>query len=352
LGNSDTKDHALKAAINKAPALACTAANEIAEIAGERASQGKTSDAVDLYGLVVDISPNDLWARVHLGEQQEIAGETSAAIKTYEEVLSRDPESPEAEIASTKLAELLKKKEPAVSACSVLERLVNVYPNVRILRLYLGAALETKNDYEQARKIYEEGLKWYPEDILLHCRIAVLEIISDKTEKGLKIINSAIKKDPSIVSDVARSITETAQIMVASGNMTIAQTLYKLAYEISPNDLWALVHLGELYTISGENDTAIHTFREVLMKAPESPVTAAKLHALLKENYAFDCWSSLVAAHPTASVPRRYLGMVYEDRGDFKQASAQYKIILKNNPDFTEAMERLEIIKNAYSGPN
>lgn len=354
LGGLEILDGQTEAGISRiknASALEPAMAGEISEhcsyLAKRLLTEGKTDDAVLLYSLALEISPHDLWPLVHLSDLYEDMGDHESAIASYSKVLLSAPESPRsaARLDAILSAVYPDSDDPIQQWYKILEQ----HPQSRIPRIYLGANLRRKGDYKGAREAFLKALNIDPDLGEAIHRLDGLDISEGNFDSDYSINQTSARKDTDLASDISRRCQDVASQFIACEHYELAVELYKLALYVAPEDLWPKVHLAELYEQLGEFEDALNAYYEVLLQAPESPVTAEKMDAL-QERMAVsaadtaDRWRSIVEKNPHAAIPLFHLGMALEKTQNLSEALDAYNQALAINPGLNEAEARRDRI--------
>lgn len=325
--------------------------NEISKYCGDLAEKlaldGKTDIAVRLYRLALEISPDDLWPLVRLGDLYEEKGDLEAAIASYFQVLLSAPESPYSARRMDALLQVIH-SDPE-ERLRPWRQLLEQYPQSLIPRIYLGATLRRNGDFEGARNAFLEVLKIDSDHGKAIYRLGALNILEGDFDSGYSLIQKTAQEHPELASNISKRCDEVAAQFISLEQYALAIVLYELALDVAPNNLWPKVHLAELYEQLGEFEDALNAYYEVLLQAPESPVTAEKMDAL-QERMAVSAadtaarWRSIVEKNPHAAIPLFHLGMALEKTQNLSEALDAYNQALAINPGLNEAEARRDRI--------
>ncbi len=150
---------------------------------------------------------------------------------------------------------------------------------------------------------------------------------------------------PEMRAEAALRIAEIAEALKNQGAYEQAILYYETALNVAPGELWNRVRIGELQAASGDQESALHTFKSILRQAPESPYTAKLFDDLCQQaglhEDAAAFWRELGEAYPDAAVPLLFRGMSLERAGDTDAAYDAYTRSLKSRPDHAPALYRL-----------
>lgn len=307
---------------------------------------GCKEKAIRYYEAALKVMPTDLWNLVRIGEIQSASGNSADAIKAFQNVLRRAPDSP----YTAKLLDAFFEETGDDQAAGAFWReLVETYPEVAGPHLFHGIFLERTRNKTAAYDAYAASLKIRPDFAPTLYRRGALESERGNTKAGIEMMKRAAVLDPGLAPHIAMRCAQAAGHHVEARSVEVAITLYETALEIFPEDLWPKVYLGELYEAQEQYEAALACYRSVLTAAPESPVTAEKMHRLLARIEADHSqivaeWRQIADQAPEAAIPALYLGKALEAAGDTDGARAAYEQALGKDKDLAEARESLDAL--------
>ena len=310
------------AALHRAAASHDARANDIGQVCTELGSwlleQDKKEDAGRVFAAALEISPTDLLPLVYLAEMMEDQGDVTGALEAYSQILLSNPESP---LPAANADALLTAHLGVYDSLAWWHKVVSHHPECVIPRYYYGRILERAEDYESAYEVYQSLLKQNPQHWEARCRLGALQIMAGELEAGLAEVVKASHLPGAEAGKISMLGVEVAAGFMANEEYDSAERLYRAALDISPEDLWPLVYLGELHEQKGDTDAALECYRILLMQKPESPVTAQKMYDLhLAAHTPIESmlaqWKSIVKEHPDAKVPTEYLNRILAKMGE------------------------------------
>jgi Tfp pilus assembly protein PilF len=165
--------------------------------------------------------------------------------------------------------------------------------------------------------IYENQLKWRPDDWEPHYSLGVLYAARDD-------VNAALHQ-------------------------------YQEAVRLKPDSVWALNNLGTIFLGLGRLDDAAAQYTQVLRVDPADCKAHNNLGLVLLQQGKFEPASVqfelALRANPLFPEAETNLGMVFAHRGDLRHAADHFERALKINPDYEQAHIYLEQIRGSQS-PN
>ncbi len=313
--------------------------------------------AATMYEILSTLTPDRPDIHEKLAELYALIGESHKAIDLYERLLQQKPDqaSPakrlDALYAGTAVAPSFGEGDNMMDrAVTFWSTLAGTYPNIPIPYVYLGAALERRDETAAAQEAYRHAMEIAPGSAEALYRSGALEVLDGAVDTGLAKMREAVVADAGLAGDISRRCDQIAAVLVEQQQHEPALRLYQTALEVSPRDLWPRVHQGELYERMGDEQAAAGCYRDVLMAVPESPVTAKLLDRLLRQHPSggktvVEEWRVIVQRHPEAAIPAFYLGKALESAGDRSGAADYYGRAIQLNSALSEAAERLRSLE-------
>lgn len=191
-------------------------------------------------------------------------------------------QKPESPVSAQKLQELLVKiQTPPEAILAEWQAISNSHPDAAVPLQYMGMAQEALGQIAEASSSYGKALTHNPKSGPAAWRLAALEIRAGNMDQGMTELREVAQNNPDQVSGIGNHLGELAEIFMGQGKVEEAIVLYKLAFELSPTDLRPQMHLGKIYETQGDYTNALAAYKNVLKQEPESPISAQKLQELL-----------------------------------------------------------------------
>lgn len=301
----------IEEAIGQEPQMTSFAAASCLRTGDARAALGDGGSAIQLYETALRMDPSDRTARVRLGEMYGDAGRMEDASKLYQDIIRGDPGSPQACQSAGRWDLLLQRSGDPLARAEAWRGTLRDVPDTACLLQCFLVALMDAGAYPEAMEVCKRALDHWPETATFRLVRAVLLCHLGNTTEGIAALD-AVSLDP---ADVPGALVENMATLALSlacrQKFPEAERLALAAVRLEPANLWWIVRLGEIFAIQGKNGEALEKFREVLIRAPESPRSAAWLNAVsvalgggerrVRE------WESLAAVHPDSAVVRKGL---------------------------------------------
>ena len=205
-------------------------------------------------------------------------------------------------------------------------------------------------DTKLAEEVLRNALALQPHDATIHHRLGVIDRLKRRPAEALTHFEHAFQQDPKFIEAleqigavlvsqgrvsqarerVERQLTMDPEnprlhnllgwVLMQSHKFFDAEVVYKRAIALDGTLLISYANLGELYLRQGKLERAIKEFETILAKNP------GELSVLMT------------------------LGLLYEGKKDFAEATARYEEILKINANFAPAANNLAYILLEHGG--
>jgi tetratricopeptide (TPR) repeat protein len=264
---------------------------------------GDVPGARSALARAVELDPGLLEARRLLTQVHARLGEHEYAIEQGRLYLREHPDHIETRIA---VAQSLVRLGRSDEALKELEKIPaeQETPDVYYAKARLLAA---KGDFEQARVLLLKANDGRPNQPDVLRTLLGVENRLGSVDSALERIRAAVAAEP----DVARLHVLNGLVRVRGGDAVGAESEFRRAIELDPDDLWGYEQLAFLYQRTGKVDKMIATYQEASAARPDN----ARLHHLL--------------------------GVLYEMSGDTDQAISSYQKAIELDADLGEPRNNL-----------
>ncbi len=228
-------------------------------------------------------------------------------------------------------------------------------------RFTLAKLLAQEGDYRKAEAAFSEAVDLAPEDVYLRrehaeflSRLARLtrapEVRLERLKAAAAEIEAAKTLAPANV-DVLRTAGDIylALIEIAPLYLGEAQRTLEALRERAPDELEAMVSLGQIYLYQQEAGKAVAVFRDVANRVPDNRMVYSALgEALLRagqDQEAEEVLGKILELDPAALDTRLTLARLASDRGDHEAA---IRVLLATPPDQATHGEVLQQLVMEY----
>lgn len=123
-------------------------------------------------------------------------GDYEGALKKYEEVLAADKNNYLANYEKSFTYFAMQKYPESIELCKFLLKLDPANPNTKSVYINYGSALDNSGDQKQAIKIFDEGIKAFPDFYLLYYNKGLTLSKMEKKEDALKVFETGVQYNP------------------------------------------------------------------------------------------------------------------------------------------------------------
>lgn len=295
---------------------------------------GRLGDAREPLQQAVRLLPGSAQAHMLLASTLDRLGSPSEALAEWKSALAIDPASPKA------LDGWARELIAAGDYDTVIARLGSAPPSERLM-LDLGTAYQKEDRIDEAARVFNQGLKSYPNSDLLTGSLASLYVHDTQYEAASKVAAALAQRKP---GDVEAQRIYLHALAVAGNNDAAAPVGRKLL-QMAPHDADILQMNGYLEFKAGNYPTARKHLEEAIALDPNDPNAHANLGFVLVQmndpagartqlQKALALGASDLQIHFELARALRSLG----ENAQAQQQLALYQKQLKENSDKYEAL--------------
>jgi len=232
---------------------------------------GLGKQSINLLKRVYNYYENEFDVNVILGQAYLSLEDYNSSIEYLKKAIDINSQNPDVFVALSFALGKLKKYDEAIEYSEKALLLDNKHHNALV---NLGMLLDDAGYFEKCDSIYEEALKYYPDDpTLLNNYAYSLAKRKVNLEKALAMSKKSLEKD-SLVDSYLDTL---GWIYFQMGEIKEAEKYIKLAIDQGSPSAEILEHMGDVYLQLNNKDEAIEFYRMALKLNPENEILQQKL---------------------------------------------------------------------------
>ncbi len=218
-------------------------------------------------GSFLSANPKDIPVRLWLANFEAEGGHKTRAQSLWAEVRAIDPTNVTASVALARSALLDKSPDKAET---ILEPALSAHPDVEILHVLSGEALERSHQPEKAAEEFASALRIYPGDVESRWKLATLDdVLGRKDETRTHL--SVLRKTPGLAPFFrAQVLGLSGLIDLQNGHLGSAQKYFLKSATLDPKNPSYLVSLGQVEASLGNGKEALKSYTKALSLDPKS----------------------------------------------------------------------------------
>ena len=216
------------------------------------------------YEKELEVDPNDVWARYHLGALLHSEGKLEKAIAQFREVLRLSPDDAQ---AHNTLGSALSSQGKLEEAIRHFRKALQLKPDYVLAHNSLGIALASQGKQSEAIRHYQQVLKITPDYAATRNNLGVALASQGRLQEAIEHFRQGLQADPDLVEMNANL----GGTLKAQGKLEEAARHYTRALELNPDYAPAHNGLGIVLGSQGKLEEAIRHFRQALEVEPDFP---------------------------------------------------------------------------------
>jgi tetratricopeptide (TPR) repeat protein len=234
------------------------------------AKEGKIEEAEGMMRAIAEKFRFYIPAWTSLAELELQKKKPEESISILNEVFTRDPINPHANLLKTSALQMQGKTRDAVRQ---MEEMNRIFPGQIAISMTLARSFLLDSDPAQAISVLDGVLRRapnYSEAVLL---LAQTKITSGEAAGASSILEKALKNNPGLLaaSDLLAKAYE------AQGRFDEAKTIYQAETARKPDNMEAFYKLGMVFRAQGKGPEALSAFGKAQSLAPDNPAVTEQL---------------------------------------------------------------------------
>jgi tetratricopeptide (TPR) repeat protein len=324
----------------------------------------KYPEAVEELKSAVDSDPYLTEARSQLGRAQIFAGDCESAVESFSVVLKQVERYP---LARYRLAQAYHCLGEYDKAIAEYETALKSGRNDSRVLTQAGRAYSEKGDHVKGIELIQEALVFDRTNAEAYYHLGMAFRRKGDRDKAADAFKQAVSREPGnaqyrfmrgqallragALPEAIEELSRTeemepkwAKVHFAKGRTYYQQKLFKAAiaefqkaYNLEPDRVKALYKIGRSQMEMEDYKAAIKTFQELLRKFPDFHkvhyMLGRSLQQLGRKADAFAEYKKAAVLDKKNSMVHYYLGFMYKERRDFRNAAAHFKTYLDIAPN-------------------
>ncbi len=306
------------------------------------------------------------------GLRHHQAGRLEEAAKNYRQILTEDPEQPDAlhllgvvagsigqldeavELISqslrvnpnnasaiNNLAGVLKDQARYPEAIEFYEAAIAAAPNESYIHSNLGNALRDAGRLEEAGTCHRRALELSPDSYAALSNLGSVLDAQGRLAEAVECFRRALQLNP----DSHETHVNLGVTLKREGRLSEAEECLRRALDLQPRSDAALANLGSLMLQQGRVEEAFVTLELALSVNPRSAVALINMGNVLKDlgrfAAALECLQAAVQLAPRSHLAHNNLGTVLNELGRAAEAAECFRRALELQPDYHWAHSNL-----------
>lgn len=308
--------------------------------AGKALDAGNAPLAIKLYQELLSKVPDSMEARINLGVALAHEGRYDEAVQQYRQALQRDPGN---EMALLNLALAHYKEADFTKARNEFLELHKLHPpNQQAFYLLADCDLRLGN-FQDAIALVEPAYEAHPDDAAIEYLLGTALIQNGQTQKGAAVIDRMMRNGNSAVASVLLGASQ-----YAAGDYKASAATLRKALDLNPALPGAWTIYGRALLNNGENEQAKAAFLRALQTDANDFDACLHLGALLRHDGdlagAGPYLKHALMLRPDSATALFQVSALDAAEGHLQDAQSGFEKLVKQYPEFVDAHVQLAMI--------
>ena len=268
--------------------------------------------ALQSYNSILALYPDNLEANLYKAQALEAQGEKKQAFDCYQKVLNIDPSN---KMAAAKISAMIQEGMTPQEMVAYLKNSVKKDPDMVNSVYNHAVSLHKENKTNEAIKYYREVIKYDTNNEEAYINLAICYAENADYDRAKQVLNIAKVRFPSnkqVLSTLASIETDATSDKLSNANKNYESGNYSEALEsylaITPATKDSLLGIAACYQGLKQPDNAINYYKQAEKLAPND------------------------------NQIKYYIGAIYTEKGDYKNAETYLKLVSKQVPQANELL--------------
>jgi tetratricopeptide (TPR) repeat protein len=278
------------------------------------------------------LDPKDPLPALLLGKAHQFLGNSNQAIKSYSKAINLEPENV---LLKYNLAVLYFENKDFKNTIELLNKIILRYPDNLKARAYLGAALQSTDNYLAAIEQYNYILN-YEKNYTVYKNLGDSWLALGQLEKAEESFQKVLQLDP----NVPNVYVDLALVKFKKKDYQSAIENYKKALSLKNEAGWKRALAYALWS-NQELEASLEEFKAI----EEDNVVAYIYQILGKDEEACEYYQKALLKNPEDSKSRFNLANLYHNKKELDLAKNEYQKLLELRPNDIESVFMLGVIE-------
>lgn len=302
------------------------------------------SSADSLFGMPVrtlspeDISESNTLYAYMRGDLLALEGHPQQSIPELTRAISQSPNAAYLYLSRAMAYATVQQLSEAEADCV---KALELSPTLSEAKLLLARLLAIQGQFARATPMLEDVMRAAPQNKETYPLLAVAHINTHHYGKAVAVMKRLLAEDPDALVAYYYLGALYGTYLKQPG---LAVQMYRKLLDRDPRNVSVYSALVQLYVDRNDPARAVAVLQEAFASGVDDVALKLRLSALYyqQKNYAkaSEVLEAVLQRTPNSNKVRYYLGVIYEEAGDFDKAAAQYHLITADSTFYKDAVLR------------
>ena len=294
--------------------------------------------AIQEYKTALENDPNSAYLELELATIYQRQGDIKEALAHAQKSIQLDPKQQEAYFLLAGLHVGLNQLD---NATREYERILRLDPENREARLFLATLYAQQHRYPQAIHATQELLRLDPKLVVGYYYLGRIYLETDRLADAKKEFLRVLTMDPKFVP----AMFDLGATFEREHRYSRALAMYRRVIRTQPRNSRAWMSMARLYLVMNRYGEAQKIFQKTQDLEKNDPGTNFNIALIYLEqklpDNAIRLLRPLLSHHRFENRVRYFIGMAMEEKGDFKAACNEYRLVDRGSEQFVQSRLRM-----------